>query len=75
MLAIMWWGGLRGALPIALAVSIGPALVSPAERALVVQLTLGIILFTLLVQGTTLKRLMRRFGFHAVAPADAPAPE
>jgi len=75
MLAIMWWGGLRGALPIALAVSIGPALVSPAERALVVQLTLGIILFTLLVQGTTLKRLMRRFGFHAVAPANAPEPE
>ena len=75
MLAIMWWGGLRGALPIALAVSIGPALVSPAERALVVQLTLGIILFTLLVQGTTLKRLMCRFGFHAAAPANASEPE
>ena len=64
MLLVMWWGGLRGALPIALAVSISPVLVSPAERALVVQLTLGVILFTMLVQGTTLKRLMRRHGFH-----------
>lgn len=59
---IMFWGGLRGALPIALAVSIAPALISPAERTLVIQLTLGIILFTILVQGTTLKRIMRRLG-------------
>ena len=59
---VMFWGGLRGALPIALAVSIGAALVSPAERALIIQLTLGIILFTVLVQGTTLKKFMRRFG-------------
>ena len=69
MLLVMWWGGLRGALPIALAVSISPALVSPAERALVVQLTLGVILFTMLVQGTTLKRLMRRYGFHGAGAA------
>lgn len=69
MLLVMWWGGLRGALPIALAVSISPVLVSPAERALVVQLTLGVILFTMLVQGTTLKRLMRRYGFHGTGAA------
>ena len=69
MLLVMWWGGLRGALPIALAVSISPVLVSPAERALVVQLTLGVILFTMLVQGTTLKRLMRRYGFHGAGAA------
>ena len=69
MLLVMWWGGLRGALPIALAVSISPVLVSPAERALVVQLTLGVILFTMLVQGTTLKRLMRRHGFHGAGAA------
>jgi CPA1 family monovalent cation:H+ antiporter len=49
VLFVMWWGGLRGALPIALAVSIGPALVPPAERTLVIQLTLGIILFTMLI--------------------------
>ncbi len=70
MLTVMWWGGLRGALPIALAVSIRPALVSPEERTLVVQLTLGIILFTMLVQGTTLKKIMRRFGMNK-GPATA----
>ena len=67
---VMWWGGLRGALPIALAVSIGAALVSPEERTLIIQLTLGIILFTILVQGTTLKRFMRRFGMEQAAAAD-----
>ncbi len=69
---VMLWGGLRGALPIALAVSIGAALVSPEERTLIIQLTLGIILFTILVQGTTLKRFMRRFGMvkGAAAPAE-----
>jgi len=70
MLTVMWWCGLRGALPIALAVSISPALVSPAERTLVVQLTLGIILFTMLVQGTPLKKIMRRFGMNK-GPATA----
>ena len=63
---VMFWGGLRGALPIALAVSIGAALVSPEERTLIIQLTLGIILFTILVQGTTLKRFMRRFGMEQI---------
>ena len=63
---VMFWGGLRGALPIALAVSIGAALVSPEERTLIIQLTLGIILFTILVQGTTLKRIMRRFGMEQI---------
>lgn len=67
---VMWWGGLRGALPIALAVSIGAALVSPEERTLIIQLTLGIILFTILVQGTTLKKFMRRFGMKQASAAD-----
>lgn len=62
MQTVMLWGGLRGALPIALAVSVSPALVSPEERTLIIQLTLGIILFTMLVQGTTIKRLMRALG-------------
>ena len=64
---VMFWGGLRGALPIALAVSIGAALVSPEERTLIIQLTLGIILFTILVQGTTLKKFMRRFGMEQIS--------
>lgn len=71
----MLWGGLRGALPIALAVSIAPAIVSPAERTLVIQLTLGVILFTILVQGTTMKRFMRRFGMVGTAAGEPEAEE
>ena len=68
---ILLWGGLRGALPIALAASIGVTLVSLEERILIMQLTLGIITFTLLMQGTTLKWFMRRFGM--VQPDSAPS--
>ena len=38
-------------------------------RALIIQLTLGIILFTVLVQGTTLKKFMRRFGMEQIPAA------
>ena len=62
MQAVMFWGGLRGALPIALAVSIAPGLVAAEERTLIIQLTLGVILFTILVQGMTMKRVMSRLG-------------
>ena len=67
MQAVMFWGGLRGALPIALAVSIAPGLVAAEERTLIIQLTLGVILFTILVQGMTMKRLMRRLGMAGAA--------
>jgi len=76
LLAAMFWSGLRGALPIALAMSIAPigaagGLVTPAERQLVIQMTLGVILFTLLVQGTTVSPLMRLL--RLARPSD-PAP-
>lgn len=53
--AVMIWGGLRGALPIALAVSL------PADfpgRDFILQYTIAIVLFSLLIQGTTIKKLM-----------------
>lgn len=59
MQAVMAWSGLRGALPIALAISVPTTLITPDERKLLVQLTVGTILFTLLVQGTTIKPLLR----------------
>lgn len=52
---VMFWGGLRGALPIALAASI--AMDFP-HRAFILELTCGIVIFTLLVQGTTTQRLI-----------------
>ncbi|NCC50247.1 MAG: sodium:proton antiporter [Spartobacteria bacterium] len=53
--AVMFWGGLRGALPIGLAISL------PADfpnRAEIIQMTLGVVMFTLLLQGTTISKLM-----------------
>ena len=59
--AILVWGGLRGAVPIALVFSIP---VSQPNRIILLHLTFGFILFTLLIQGTTIKRLMNLLGIH-----------
>lgn len=70
MQAVMAWSGLRGALPIALALSVPTTLVSPAERKLLVQLTVGTVLFTLLVQGTTIKPMLRALGLSGADGAE-----
>lgn len=56
---IMFWGGLRGAVPMALVLSLPHDF---ENRQLLVALTLGIVLFTLLIQGTTVKLLIRKLG-------------
>jgi CPA1 family monovalent cation:H+ antiporter len=53
---IFWGGGMRGALPLVLALSLP---VSFAQRQLVLDMTAGVVLFTLLVAGTTVGRLVR----------------
>lgn len=53
--AVMLWGGLRGALPIALAVSLPSNF---QHRDLIIQLTLGVVFFTVLVQGMTIRKLI-----------------
>jgi CPA1 family monovalent cation:H+ antiporter len=55
-LVVMIWGGLRGGLSVAMALS----LPSGAGRDLVVALTYGVVVFGLLVQGTTLGWLVRK---------------
>ena len=52
---VIFWGGLRGAVPLALALSL--PMYFKGEQ-LIVELTLGVVLFTLIVQGTTIKPLM-----------------
>lgn len=52
---IMFWGGLRGAIPLALALGL-PA--DFAHRAFIIDLTLGTVLLSLLIQGTTIKPLL-----------------
>lgn len=55
--AIMFWGGgIRGALPLVLALSLP---VGFEQRQLVLDLTAGVVLFTLLVSGTTIGGLIR----------------
>lgn len=56
---ILFWGGLRGAISLALALSFPVEL---AERNLLRVMTFGVVLFTLLAQGTTMQFLMRRLG-------------
>jgi len=54
---IMTWGGLRGGISVAMALSI-PA--SP-ERQLILTFTYAIVIFSILVQGTTIEKLVKRF--------------
>jgi Na+:H+ antiporter len=53
---IFWGGGMRGALPLVLVLSLPAAF---AQRQLIYDLTAGVVLFTLLVAGTTVGRLIR----------------
>jgi CPA1 family monovalent cation:H+ antiporter len=53
---VLFWGGLRGAIALALALSL-PAGLGPERRTLIV-MTFGVVLFTLLAQGLTMDRLL-----------------
>ena len=73
-LHILFWGGLRGAVAIAMALSL-PA--DFPQRQLLQAITFGVVLFTLLVQGTTVEWLINRVGagrpLHDEAPVEAEA--
>jgi CPA1 family monovalent cation:H+ antiporter len=55
---VSFWGGLRGAVALALALSLA---VDFPQRELIIALTLGVALFTILVGGLTIGPLIRRF--------------
>jgi CPA1 family monovalent cation:H+ antiporter len=57
---VLWWGGLRGALALALALSLPPSL---AIRNEIVVATFGVVAFSVVVQGLTMPLLLRRLGF------------
>ena len=56
-LPILWWGGLRGGISIALALSIpdGP------NQELILAATYAVVFFSVLVQGSTIGKLARRY--------------
>jgi CPA1 family monovalent cation:H+ antiporter len=56
---ILWWGGLRGSVSVALALSV-PAVLG--DRQEVISVVFGVMLFTLLVQGLTTKPLLEYLG-------------
>ena len=63
---ILAWGGLRGALSLALALSLPAAF--GAQRELLITMAFGVTLFTLLVQATTMNSLVRRLGIITIDP-------
>jgi CPA1 family monovalent cation:H+ antiporter len=54
---VLWWGGLRGSVSIALALSVPTTL--PGRDA-IVDIVFGVVLFTLLVQGLTIQLLLEK---------------
>ena len=56
---ILWWGGLRGSVSVALALSVPTVL---ADRQEIISIVFGVMLFTLLVQGLTTKPLLEYLG-------------
>jgi monovalent cation:H+ antiporter, CPA1 family len=57
---VLWWGGLHGALGLALALSLPPTL--PLRHEIVV-VTFGVVAFSIVVQGLTMPFLLQRLGF------------
>ncbi|MFW5641807.1 MAG: cation:proton antiporter [Roseicyclus sp.] len=65
------WGGLRGAVTLALALAVTESLRIPLEtKRLVGILATGFTLFTLIVQGTTLRWVIGRLGLDRLSPLD-----
>ncbi len=73
-LHVIFWSGLRGAIAVALALSLGPGVPS---RTQIQEIAFGVVLFTLAVQATTSEPLLRRLGLASQVPRRVPrlAPE
>jgi len=56
---VLFWGGLRGAISLALALSLPVTL---PDRDMLEAMAFGVVLFTLMGQGTTIQFLLRRLG-------------
>ena len=61
---IMWWGGLKGGLAIAVVLSIPGDL---PERQFLFEITLGVVLFTLLVSAPSIRPLMHFLGLSEIS--------
>jgi len=68
-LHVLFWAGLRGAVAVAMALSLPESF---PDRALIQEIVFGVVLFTLFVQGTTAERVVIRAG---AGPTRQPVPE
>jgi CPA1 family monovalent cation:H+ antiporter len=68
---VILWGGLRGAVTLALALAVTENYALSAEvKRFVAILATGFVLFTLLVQGTTMRWLIQGLGLDRLSPRD-----
>jgi len=68
---VILWGGLRGAVTLALALAVSEnPLLGPEATHFVVVLATGFVLWTLLVNATTLRVVMRSLGLNALSPTE-----
>ena len=68
---IMWWGGLRGAVSLALALAVMEnAGFAPEVQHFIGVTVCGFVLFTLFAQATTIRFLLSAFGLDKLSPAD-----
>ncbi|HFB98964.1 MAG TPA: sodium:proton antiporter, partial [Bryobacterales bacterium] len=59
-IAVLTWGGLRGGISVALALSLPDNAYKPA----ILMATYAVVVFSIIVQGLTMKRLVMRYSFH-----------
>lgn len=69
-ISTLTWGGLRGGISVAMALSL-PAIDS---RSLILTLTYCVVAFSILVQGLTVGRVIRATGGSTAAPQSSPGP-
>jgi len=70
--AVILWGGLRGAITLAMALSVIENPFIPNEHArFVAVLATGFVLFTLFVNAPTLRPLMRKLGLNRLSPLES----
>lgn len=64
---VLWWGGLRGALTLALALAL-PATI--AERDQIIAVCFAVVAFSIFVQGLSMQPLMRKLGLISAGKED-----
>lgn len=60
---VLFWGGIHGSVSIALALSLGPLFAYGHE---ILTMTFGVVTFSIIIQGLTVKPLVRRLGLEEI---------